>query len=212
MDMQLVAWMAASLVFASFFMKTIVPLRTLAIVSNIVFIGYALLGVHHGIFDKVLPIFVLHVALLPLNLARLREALRNSHVPCALQTQGNPHESLIPYMTALQVKAGVTLFRRGDNADTIFLVSSGSIHLTELNKRLVAGDLFGEAAIFSTRAKRSTTAVCEVDCELFFIQGKRAMELFYVDRALAFQFTRAIAHDAAESSDRTPGPIAEPAY
>lgn len=77
MDMQLVAWLAASLVFASFFMKTIVSLRTLAIVSNIVFIAYALLGVHHGIFDKVLPIFVLHIALLPLNLARLREARRD---------------------------------------------------------------------------------------------------------------------------------------
>ena len=38
------AWLAAALVFASFFMKTIVPLRSLAIASNLAFIGYALLG------------------------------------------------------------------------------------------------------------------------------------------------------------------------
>ena len=68
MEMQIVAWLAAGLVFMSFFMKTIVPLRTMAIASNIVFICYALMGIHFGVFDKVLPIFVLHVALLPLNL------------------------------------------------------------------------------------------------------------------------------------------------
>jgi hypothetical protein len=47
MEMQLMAWLAAALVFLSFFMKTIVPLRTLAIASN--------------------------VALLPLNVYRLRQ-------------------------------------------------------------------------------------------------------------------------------------------
>ena len=44
MEMQLLAWIASSLVFASFFMKTIMPLRAVAIASNVVFIGYALFG------------------------------------------------------------------------------------------------------------------------------------------------------------------------
>jgi hypothetical protein len=48
MDMQVFAWIAAVLVFSSFFMQTIVPLRTLAIASNIVFICYSLLGVAGG--------------------------------------------------------------------------------------------------------------------------------------------------------------------
>ena len=38
------AWLAAFLVFSSFFMKTIVPLRIIAVVSNAAFIVYALLG------------------------------------------------------------------------------------------------------------------------------------------------------------------------
>ena len=73
MEMQLLAWIASSLVFASFFMKTIMPLRAVAIASNVVFIGYALMGLHFGVFDKVLPILILHLALLPLNVLRLRE-------------------------------------------------------------------------------------------------------------------------------------------
>jgi len=41
MEMQFVAWFAAALVFVSFFVKTIIPLRTLAVASNIVYVGYA---------------------------------------------------------------------------------------------------------------------------------------------------------------------------
>ena len=54
------------LVFASFWMKSTVPLRLLALASNVLFIGY-------GYFAWLVPILVLHCALLPLNLVRLRQ-------------------------------------------------------------------------------------------------------------------------------------------
>ena len=75
MEMEIAAWLASALVFTSFFMKTIVPLRTVAIGSNLAFILYALLGARYGIFEKVLPILVLHSLLLPLNLLRVHEAM-----------------------------------------------------------------------------------------------------------------------------------------
>ena len=66
-------WLAALLVFSSFFMKTIVPLRIVAMVSNVVFIVYALLGLAYGVFGRVYPILVLHSCLLPLNVLRMRQ-------------------------------------------------------------------------------------------------------------------------------------------
>jgi hypothetical protein len=39
-------WIAAVLVFSSFFMKTMIPLRIVAIASNAAFICYALLGLY----------------------------------------------------------------------------------------------------------------------------------------------------------------------
>ena len=54
MEMLIAAWVASGLVFTSFFTKTIVPLRRIAIVSNVAFIVYALMGINFGIFDKVL--------------------------------------------------------------------------------------------------------------------------------------------------------------
>ena len=70
------AWLAALLVFSSFFMKTMIPLRVIAIASNIAFVTYALLGLKYGIFGRVYPILVLHASLLRLNVLRLREIKR----------------------------------------------------------------------------------------------------------------------------------------
>ena len=57
-------YVAATLVFCSFYVKTMVALRLVAITSNMAFIGYA--------FAKGLyPVLILHIVLLPLNCVRL---------------------------------------------------------------------------------------------------------------------------------------------
>jgi hypothetical protein len=71
-------YLAAGLVLATFCAKSMVLLRMIAIVSNIAFIAY---GFEAGLW----PILVLHTAMLPLNLLRLRGALRVFapwHNPC----------------------------------------------------------------------------------------------------------------------------------
>jgi hypothetical protein len=59
-----IGFCASFAVLASFCMTTIVPLRTLALASNILF------GVY-GLLAHVYPVFVLHMILLPINLAKL---------------------------------------------------------------------------------------------------------------------------------------------
>jgi hypothetical protein len=69
-------YLAAMLVFSSFYARTIVVLRLVAITSNMAFIGYA---VAKGLY----PVLVLHVVLLPLNclrLAQLRAVINRSAV------------------------------------------------------------------------------------------------------------------------------------
>jgi hypothetical protein len=56
---------AASLaVLATFLMRTMRPLRMIAILSNILFVAY-------GYIDHIEPVFLLHLVLLPINLWRL---------------------------------------------------------------------------------------------------------------------------------------------
>lgn len=188
--MEFVAWVAAILVFTSFFMKTIVPLRTLAIVSNLAFIAYGLLGIRYGIFSKVMPILVLHCALLPLNLVRLREVTSTIKAIRSIQGNHGTADFLTPYMQPMSCVAGTVLFKRGDRADMVYVLKSGSVRIVDFDKTLQEGDLFGEIAIFSEAALRSATAVCEQDCELFCIAGEKILELFYQDQRFAFMIAR----------------------
>ena len=59
-------YLAATLVFCSFYAKRVAALRLVAIMSNMAFIGYA---VAKGLY----PVLVLHVVLLPLNCLRLAQ-------------------------------------------------------------------------------------------------------------------------------------------
>lgn len=64
-----IGYLASLLVLATFCMRDMVPLRVLAIASNVAFIGYALLlGIG--------PVLLLHALLLPMNIHRLLQALR----------------------------------------------------------------------------------------------------------------------------------------
>ncbi len=61
---------AALSVLASFCMTTIVALRTLALLSNILFMLY-------GLCAHIYPVLILHLILLPVNLFKLRRIKPN---------------------------------------------------------------------------------------------------------------------------------------
>ncbi|HTW53133.1 MAG TPA: hypothetical protein VME45_14675 [Stellaceae bacterium] len=62
-------YLAASLVLATFCAKRMVALRSIAIASNLAFIGY-------GYLDSLWPILILHVVMLPINIVRCRQSMR----------------------------------------------------------------------------------------------------------------------------------------
>ncbi|MFZ2006226.1 MAG: hypothetical protein WB697_05790 [Stellaceae bacterium] len=64
----LLGYVAAALVLATFCVRRMVTLRSIAIVSNIAFIAYAY-------WAGLQPILVLHVVMLPMNVMRLRQAI-----------------------------------------------------------------------------------------------------------------------------------------
>ena len=206
MEMQVLAWIASSLVFASFFMKTIMPLRAVAIASNVVFIGYALFGLHFGIFDKVLPILILHLSLLPLNILRLREIRTTIRGVKAATSQAQSLESLIPYMKRESLRKGDVIFRKGDPANRVYFIRTGRVSLPELGKYLPAGEMFGEIGVFSDIAQRTLTAVCDEDCELFVITKEKVVELFYLEPSFGFFIARLLTRYATVVIDPLQAP------
>jgi CRP/FNR family transcriptional regulator, cyclic AMP receptor protein len=172
------AWVAATLVFCTFFMKTMIPLRIVAIASNLAFITYALLGLHYGVFGRLYPILVLHSCLLPLNVLRLRElqrliaAVRGSSDADALH-------ALVQYMKGEEHPGGEVLFRAGDAPDKLYVIHSGHVDFPELRKRFSVGDVFGEIGLFAPHQVRTVTAICADDCRLATITGDKVLELYY---------------------------------
>ena len=70
-----VGYLASALVLCAFYMRSMVPLRCVAIASNFAFIAYA-------VVNGLGPVLFLHACLLPLNILRLAEALpRSSWAP-----------------------------------------------------------------------------------------------------------------------------------
>jgi hypothetical protein len=62
-------YVAAGFVFATFCAQRMASLRSLAIASNVAFIGY-------GFLNGLWPILILHSAMLPINIHRYRQSVR----------------------------------------------------------------------------------------------------------------------------------------
>ena len=185
------AWLAALLVFSSFFMKTMIPLRVVAITSNVAFSTYALLGLKYGIFGRVYPILVLHSSLLPLNVLRLRQVKRLINA-VNKASKSETFEYLIPYMRSERHSRGETLFRKGDAADKLYLIEEGTIFMPERGKRLSDGAVFGEVGLFAPQSIRSLSAVCDEDCRLHVITKDKVLELYYENPRFGFFLIRMV--------------------
>jgi CRP-like cAMP-binding protein len=159
----LCATVAAMLVVVSAFVKTMIPLRWLAVGSNIGFIAY---GVMHGSPTLVL----LQGVLLPVNLWRVAQMIRlTRRVNRAASDARQLGIWLRPYMRSRPMKAGEVIFNRGDVADRLYFLVEGRIELPDVGRSLDAGQMFGEIAFFAPDRRRSSSARCITPCTLLSI-------------------------------------------
>jgi hypothetical protein len=187
-------------------MKTMIPLRVVAIVSNIAFITYALLGIRYGIFDRVYPILVLHASLLPLNVLRLRQLTRLTRA-VHQATDEDVLQSLIPYMKTEMHPQGTVLFRQGDPADQLYMIQEGRVHFPEIHKRIGAGEVFGEVGLFAPQSVRALTAICDEPCRLSAISRDKVLELYYQNPKFGFFLIRLVSGLVLEDRPGGAGPL-----
>jgi hypothetical protein len=183
---------------ASFAVKRMVPLRTLAIVGNVCFVAY-------GLVESLLPSLALNLVLLPLNAARLWEIEKLSK-EIARATQDSPvSQWLLPHMRHRSFKAGEVLFRRGEAADRLFYVAKGDLRMGEIGQRVGPGELIGEIGLFSPERKRTQTIVCETDSELYDMTDEMIFQLYYQNPKLGFFLMRLVAERLLKDVHRRDG-------
>jgi CRP/FNR family transcriptional regulator, cyclic AMP receptor protein len=182
---QVVGYVASLLVFSTFYMKTMIPLRCIAAASNMAFLTYWYLA---GLY----PVFLLHVVLLPLNILRLYQ-MRKLIERVRRASKGDYSiEWMLPYMTQAEFKQADRLFRKGDEADTLYYLERGAVRLPELGISLGPGEIIGEIGIFSPLKERTTSAVCETDVTVLVLSHHKVLELYYQNHAFGLYLGRMI--------------------
>lgn len=189
----LASWVAGALVLATFYLKTIIPLRTVAIASNVAFVGYGLLA-------GLTPIVVLHTLLLPLNILRLYQLRALVHRVKRASRGDFTLEMLIPHMKRQHLRSGTLLFAKGDDADTVYLVLEGRIRILGANALIRPGQLVGEMGLFAPDRLRTDSAVCETDAEVSSVTEDQLWELFYQNPEFGAYLLRIIVQRAVAGS------------
>jgi len=175
----MVGWAASATVLATFCMNTMMPLRVLAIISNVLFCAF-------GAVAHIFPVLILHAVLLPVNVMRLIQIQRLVH---GMQTAGDADlsiDSLLPFMSRRTFKAGHMLVRKGDEADRMFYLMRGNVEIQELGKIVGPGTLIGEIGVFARNRTRTATVMCNTDCEVYELSEIKAKELYFQNPAFGY--------------------------
>jgi CRP/FNR family transcriptional regulator, cyclic AMP receptor protein len=198
---EIAGYVAAVLVFLTFYMKTMIPLRVVGICSNCAFIVYGYLG---GLY----PVLILHLILLPLNGLRLREMLRlTKQVREAAQTDLKM-DWLKPFTTTRRFHAGDVLFRKGEPADGMFFLLSGRYRVIELAIDVPPGHVIGELALLAPNSSRTQTVECTENGEVLQITYDQVRQLYYQNPQFGFYFLQLSTRRLFQNIARLEGELA----
>lgn len=193
-----------SLVVAGAFVRTMIPLRWLAVGSNLGFLVF-------GALYPSITTFAVAAVLLPINLYRVREITRLTRKVAAAETAGDLSGVwLRPYMKAGKYRASQVLFQRGDRADRLYLLVDGQLELAEIGRQITPGRIFGEIALFSPSKQRTHTARCITDCTVLSIEESTVKQLYHEDPAFGFHLITLVAARLSEDVARAQAVQAPP--
>lgn len=175
------AGVAGTLVIVSSFVKTMIPLRCLAIGGNMGFLIY-------GALHPSLILVLLHGALLPINIFRAVQMVRlTRRVRVAAASNDFSGVWLRPYMRRRRLKKGAILFRKGDEAKRLYFLAEGQIEFVEIGQTMEPGRLFGEIGFFAPDKRRTLTARCATNCTVLQMDEMTFKALYFQNPAFGFE-------------------------
>jgi hypothetical protein len=187
---------------ASLYLKTMVPLRIVAIVSNCFFMAY-------GVLAKQLPTIVLYAVLLPINFVRLIQMQQLIKRAKAASQGDLSMEWIKPFMKKRNCRNGTVLFRKGDVAHEMFYIVSGRYRVVELGVELPPGTLMGELGFVAPDNRRTGTVECLEDGEVLRLDYDTLRELYFQNPEFGFYFLRLTSERMLQNIARLERELAE---
>jgi hypothetical protein len=185
---------------ASVTLRTMIPLRIAAIISNILFMGY-------GLMAKALPTFFMYAVLLPINVFRLYQ-IQQLVKRVKIASQGDlDMEWLKPFMTKKNFKAGDVLFHKGDVANAMYYTVTGKFLVKEFGVELPPGRVMGELGFLAPDNKRTATVECIEDGQVLFIIYDKVRELYFQDPDFGFYLLKLTSERLLQNIARLEGEV-----
>ena len=176
-------FIAGALYIASHYMKTMVPLRICEIASNVLFVAY-------GFMHPSYPTLALYGIMILINSLRLYEMLELiKKVRTAAQVDLSM-DWLKPFMHERAYKKGDVLFHKGDHAEEMFYIVSGTCRVAELGLEMKSGQLVGELGFLTPERQRTQTVECLEDVSMLVITYDKLSELYFQNPTFGFYFLR----------------------
>ena len=193
-------FIGAALTVASYLMKSMLPLRLVALSANVFLVVYALQG---GSW----PTVALYLAMIPINGKKVFEIRKLVRAIEQAKTDAPVADWLLPHMTRREAKAGTVLWNKGDVATEMVYVQRGQLRLVEHSALFGAGALVGEIGLFAPNNRRTGSIVCDTDCTLYTLSADAMAQLYYLNPKLGFHVMRLIVarlmHDAEVAAQRS---------
>jgi CRP-like cAMP-binding protein len=179
----MLALFGAIFVVATVLMRTIVPLRVSAIISNVFFISYAVLS-------GSITTFFIYVLLLPINIVRLRQMFKLVKKARASAKDDLSMDWLKPFMARRKYSKNDLLFRKGEPANEMVFIVTGTFLVREIGVELSAGRMLGELGFLSPGNQRTQTVVCIETGEVLTISYDKLLELYFQNPQFGYYFLR----------------------
>jgi hypothetical protein len=188
-------FIGAVLMVASYLMKSMLPLRLVALAANLFLVGYA-------VITQAWPTMLLYLAMIPINLKKVLEIRRLMRAMRHAKADAPVADWLLPHMRRREVKAGTVLWKKDDVATEMVYVDSGRLRLVEQDKALDPGSLVGEIGLFAPQNRRTGTVVCDTDCTLFGLSADAMAQLYYLNPKLGFYVMRLVVARLINDAER----------
>ena len=180
-----IGYVVSLLIVGTFGMRTMMPLRVVALASNLSLIAYSAV-------NKLYPVLVLQLILLPLNLWRLIEIVQLARRLRGAVSEDNVFKALLPFASVRRVKAGDVIMRKGERSDALYLVLGGTLRVEEAGATVGPGSIVGEIGVLSSSHRRTATISASSDSQLGLVSAVDFQRVYYTDPALGLSLMRLV--------------------
>jgi CRP-like cAMP-binding protein len=109
---------------------------------------------------------------------------------------------LKPFMHKHSYRKGAILFQKGDHADEMFYILSGTCRIKELDLQLDAGQMVGELGFLTPDQQRTQTVECLDNVEMLTITYDKVRELYFQNPSFGYYFLRLASERLLQNVDR----------